>query len=107
MNQKELVRELKEMNDQLLAELREIKLALSGGAINLTVNQTGHSTGSSSRANIASPLQNDYIKIDEKTYVTKMETNLETGYDQITETQTEEDTKLKASKDKLKKLKGK
>lgn len=104
MNQKELLRELKEMHEQNRALLEQIAQALSLLAQQgLVVNQAPATVSSSTQPRGQTK---HVMMMDESTFVTKVDTSdLEKGYNEITETKSEKDEGLSSAKSKLSALK--
>lgn len=108
MNHKELVREMREMHEEQMSQLRALtqavlQLAQSGLAIQSGTAIMGEPRRHSTAANLNAPAG---VDIDESIFVTEVDTSdIEKGFDDLAETKTEEDAALKGNLSKLRAFK--
>jgi len=110
VNQKELVREMREMHEEQMALQKEVlaalqKLAESGLVIHgspVIMNEPRRGQHASS-ANLNAPIG---VEMDESVFVTEVDTSgIKKGFDELAEIKSEKDSKLKSNLSKLRALK--
>jgi len=99
---------MREMHEEQMQQLRTLteallKLAESGVAVQATSAIMNEPRRHSSATNLNAPVG---VEMDESVFVTKVDTSsIEKGYEEIAETKTEKDNKLKGNLSKLRALK--